>query len=219
MNILAMLIASAGMSFGLAGTMCPAPEEGAKDAADCSTEVEAADAPAVTIDPALYAAAAWPAHNTGETLYAKDLQGQKLPVALGKEIWLSEKVKTEGKVLVLEFWATWCPPCIAASPKLDKLQKDHPENLAVLAIGGQREDIDTVRSYMEEHKVAYSHLFDEDQSVFKPFASKGIPLAVVISTDGVIRWIGNPNSDEFSKAVAQTLKVDPLLNASSAASE
>lgn len=208
MNMLAIILASAGLGLGFAGPeKCPLCAEKEQVAAG-------AMAPTPTIDPAEYAKADWPKHNSGDSLYAKDFQGQKLPVALGKETWLSEKVKTEGKVLVLDFWATWCPPCRAASPILDKMQKDHKDDLAVLAIGGQREDEDTVRSYMKEHEVSYSHLFDADQGVFTPFESEGIPLVVVISTDGVVRWIGNPHDKNFKKAVAQTLKVDPMVNAS-----
>ncbi|MCA9303236.1 MAG: TlpA family protein disulfide reductase [Phycisphaerales bacterium] len=212
MNLIAMIVASTGLAFGVAAgpDKCPLCADHEKTA-----EVAAgALAPTPTVDPAEYAKADWPKHNSGDSLYAKDFQGQQLPVALGKETWLSEQVKTEGKVIVLDFWATWCPPCRAASPILDKLQKDHKDDLAVLAIGGQREDIDTVRSYMGEHEVSYSHLFDAEQSVFTPFESEGIPLVVVISTDGVVRWIGNPHDKNFKKAVAQTLKVDPLVNAS-----
>jgi len=209
MNMIAMILAATGLGLGVAGEpdKCPLCAENEKTA-----EVTPEATP--VIDPAEYAKAEWPKHNSGDALYAKDFQGKQLPVTLGNETWLSEQVKTEGKVLVLDFWATWCPPCVAASPILDKLQKDHKDDLAILAIGGQREDIDTVRSYMGEHKVAYSHLFDENQSVFTPFDSEGIPLVVVISTDGVVRWIGNPHDKNFKKAVAQTLKVDPMVNAS-----
>ena len=98
-------------------------------------------------------------------------------------------------------------------PILDQLQKDNKENLAVLAIGGQREDEATVRSFVAEHKESISNLFDADQSVYNKFESRGIPLVVVMSTDGVIRWIGNPHDANFKKAVAQVLKVDPLINA------
>ncbi len=165
------------------------------------------------IDSALYGNAAWPTHNTGDSLYAKDFQGQALPVALGNETWISKKTSTEGKVVILDFWATWCPPCRSAMPILDQLQKDNKENLAVLAIGGQREDEATVRSFVAEHKESISNLFDADQSVYSKFESRGIPLVVVMSTDGVIRWIGNPHDANFKKAVAQVLKVDPLINA------
>ena len=98
-------------------------------------------------------------------------------------------------------------------PILDQLQKDNEKNLAVLAIGGQREDEATVRSFVAEHKESINNLFDADQSLYSKFESKGIPLVVVLSTDGVVRWIGNPHDKNFKKAVAQVLKVDPLINA------
>jgi len=189
-------------------------ESASKDSACCAlmeaknastTTVAATAAPAADA----YDTAAWPAHN--DDLYAKDVQGKALPTALGKETWLTDKVDTKGKVVVLDFWATWCGPCIAASPKLDKLQKDHADNLAVLAIAGQRDPIDNVRSYVEENPVAYSHLYDADQSVFKPLESKGIPLVVVMSTDGTVRWMGNPHEPDFLKAVNAVLKADPMI--------
>ena len=88
-----MMLASVAVSIALlaGGLMSAEPQE---------------SAPAVSvpqIDPGLYKTAAWPAHNTD--LYAKNLQGQKLPVALGQETWLTEKQDLTGKVLVLDFWA------------------------------------------------------------------------------------------------------------------
>ncbi|MBL4591720.1 MAG: TlpA family protein disulfide reductase [Phycisphaerales bacterium] len=202
-------------------TSCEAHEEGASCSMCDDKEMTGHDDHAMTsasmettVDPAEYAAAAWPTYNKGKALYAKDLQGQKLVVALGNETWLTEKIDTKGKVLVLDFWATWCPPCRSALPKLDKMQKANKDTLAILAIGGQRESESTVRSFVEEHEYAISDLFDAGQSVYAPFESEAIPLVVVISTDGVIRWIGNPHQPEFAKAVKQTIKVDPMTKSS-----
>lgn len=217
-HIIAMLVASSGIALATAG-----PDK----AADCDTEKSKACCPMTAaasentcdmtaeISTEAYANAAWPAHN--EDLYSKDFQGQALPVALGTEIILAGqvnaegKVSTAGKVVVLDFWATWCGPCRAASPILDELQKENQDSLAVLAIAGQRDPESDVRSYVAEHKVSYANLYDTDQSVYKPFESKGIPLVVVISTDGIIRWIGNPHDEAFLVAVNQTLEVDPAL--------
>lgn len=226
--IVAPILAASGLAIH-AGPDCSSSKEcpmsGAK-AAHCDTAKEACDSKdkqacdfkaamndvnMTLISADSYDTAAWPSHNTD--LYANDFQGKSLPVALGSETWLTETVSTEGKVVVLDFWATWCPPCRAASPILDELQKDNPDSLAVLAISGQREEQSKVESYVEEHKVAYSHLFDEDQSVYKPFESKGIPLVVIISTDGIIRWIGNPHEEDFIPAVNKTLAADPAVQA------
>lgn len=233
MSFIAVIIASAGMSLGLAG-----PEHGhhqgmdkdmtkahepAHECTECANlkegeECKSCAAHAMTkalpkVDSALYGNAAWPAHNKGEGLYAKDLQGQALPVALGTETWISEKTNLAGKVVILDFWATWCPPCRSAMPILDQMQKDNKENLAVVAIGGQREDEKTVRSFVAEHKETINNLFDAKQSVFKEFESQGIPLVVVMSTDGIIRWIGNPHDENFQAAVNQVLEADPMIKA------
>jgi thiol-disulfide isomerase/thioredoxin len=224
MTLLSIIIASAGMSLGLVS-----PDHGhdsmknmdkqAKshahaDGESCAKcDAMGAKDKLPTVAAALYTKANWPAENKGEALYAKDLQGQKLPVALGTETWISEKTNLEGKVVILDFWATWCPPCRAAMPILDKMQKENKENLAVVAIGGQSEGEDTVRKYLAEHKESISNVFDANQSVFKPFESEGIPLVVVLSTDGVIRWIGNPHDENFQKAVNQVIENDPMIKA------
>jgi thiol-disulfide isomerase/thioredoxin len=187
----------------------PGVAAGVKDPAN-------ADAP-IKVDPALYAAADWPAHNPD--LYAEDFQGKKLAAPLGKETWLTPKQNLDGKVLLLDFWATWCGPCIAATPRLADLQKAHPQGLAVVGVSGQGEDAETIRSYLAEHKPSFAYIHDDAQTVFKPFKSRGIPLVVVVSTDGVVRWMGNPFSETFKPAVEQIVKADPLVKARAVAQD
>lgn len=224
-HVLAMIIASSGIALTAAGpdkascdsekskACCPMTAAAATEK-DCDDASKMCDTVA-EIPTEAYANADWPAHN--EDLYSKDFQGQPLPAALGTEIVLAgqvnenEQVNTAGKVVVLDFWATWCPPCRAASPILDELQKENPDSLAVLAIAGQREEESTVRNYVENNPVAYTNLFDADQTVYSPFESRGIPLVVVMSTDGIVRWTGNPHDKAFIAAVNQTLEADPAL--------
>jgi len=232
MNIIALLIASVGMSLGMVGpehkdcpsdcaSACCTAEKEAKEEKPhcplCATKGEAkAEEMLPEIDSALYGNAAWPAHNAIENFGANNLQGKKMPVAFGAETILSENMKLkdlEGKVLIVDFWATWCGPCIAAAPKLAKLQEAHEGNLQVVGVSGVNEDEKTVRAFIEKKDEPFMHLFDEDKTVFKEFESKWIPLVVVMSTDGVIRWMGNPHSEDFNAAVEQIVKVDPLINA------
>lgn len=168
-----------------------------------------------------YAAAVWPEQNKPKDptkLYAKDVQGKPLPVPFGKnEKWLSEEVPTDGRVIVLDFWATWCGPCIAASPKLDALQKKHMEDLRVIGVAGQSrgsnypEDEKSIRAFMPKHKVAYSHVIDPKQSVYRSLQIRAIPHVIVMSSDGVVRWQGNPHAPEFTIAVEKTLASDPWV--------
>jgi len=158
-----------------------------------------------------YAKANWPAFNSGK-LYAADNQGKKLPVALGGEEWISDEVDTNGKVVMLDFWATWCGPCREFSPVANKLQIRHKDKLQILAISGQRDPESDVRSYIAKHRVSYSHLYDGDQAVYKSLKVTGIPHVVIMSTDGVIRWQGFPGGSEFERALDQILAADPMLN-------
>lgn len=159
-------------------------------------------------DAAAYASAQWPAHNSGE-LYASNVQGKKLPVPLGGERWLTERQDLSGKVIVLDFWATWCGPCLAVMPALDELQKANPGTLAVLGVAGQGENLNTVNAYLRRSKHSYGQLFDAKQAVYKSLQVRAIPHVVVLSTDGVVRWQGNPHLPQFRAAVEQAIKVDP----------
>ncbi|MBZ0173139.1 MAG: TlpA family protein disulfide reductase [Phycisphaerales bacterium] len=180
----------------------------------------------VSVTPEAYASAAWPEHNL-DRLPANNLQGRKLPVPLGGEKWLTPKPERplESHVLVLDFWATWCRPCINASPKLDALQREHKGDLVVLAISGQSrgsaypEDEDAVRAFMRHNPVSYAHLNDPARTLYSEFAVRAIPHTVIVSTDGVVRWQGNPLSPVFSQMVEQVVNADPLLAARRAAGD
>lgn len=162
-----------------------------------------------------YETADWPAHNKGR-LNAMNVQGKKLKVGLGSETWLTEEVKLNDKVLVLDFWAVWCPPCRAAEPKLHDLQEAHQGNAQVVAISGQSESQSKVESYIgKKSDLNYTHLYDGEQSIYSSLKIRAIPHVVVLSTDGVVRWQGNPHEKGFRAAVDQVVANDPMIQAKS----
>jgi len=160
--------------------------------------------------PADYAAASWPAFNTG-SLNASDVQGKPLPSPLGSETWLTPQQNLAGKVIVLDFWATWCGPCHAIVPTLEQMQTQNPDKLAILGVAGQSDDLGKVRSFLANKQTVYGHLFDQNQRVYRSLQVRAIPHVVVLSTDGVVRWQGNPHERTFRAAVDQILRVDPGL--------
>lgn len=202
MSFISIIIASAGICLATSG-----PDEG--HCPLCATKDKA---PA--IEAQAYETAAWPTHNPERNLYSSNFQGKPMPLALGKETVLSEGMSienTKGKVMIVDFWATWCGPCIAAVPKLADLQEKHEDNLIVVGVSGLSEDQNTVESFLEKKKEPFLQLFDPEMKVFGEFKSTGIPLVLVVSTDGVIRWMGNPHDQGFKPAVEQVLKADPLI--------
>ena len=190
----------------------PAPPSATKPAAGGADAMPAAGA---------YASVKWPAANDDPG--ATNLQGKSLPVAFGQnETWITPKVDLAGKVMVLDFWATWCGPCIRASPILDELQQKHEGKLAVIAVGGQKrsnfpEDVNAIKKFLVKKPSKYSHVHDKDQTVYKSVKPRGIPHVVVLSTDGVVRWQGNPLDPSFRVIVDAVVGVDPGARAAKAA--
>lgn len=158
-----------------------------------------------------YAAAKWPAKNAGR-ISAKDMQGKELPGGgLGKEKYLTAKPDLDGKVTVIDFWATWCGPCVAAMPELDKLQKDNMDDVVVLGLSSEAES--KVTSFLKSKKHIYSQALDQNGRLNNAMGVQGIPHVVVMSSDGVIRWQGHPMDAGFKTSIKTLLEVDPGVKA------
>ena len=69
------------------------------------------------------------------------------------EQWINPAPDTAGKHVMLEFWATWCPPCRVAMPHLEQVHKSHGDRLAIISISS--EDAATVRAFVEKHGYTY----------------------------------------------------------------
>jgi thiol-disulfide isomerase/thioredoxin len=162
-------------------------------------------------DAAAYKAAHWPKANPKENLSAGDFQGKPLPKPLGKEKFIDNKRPDRaGRVTVLDFWATWCGPCKMAMPKLDKLQK---ENKDIIVIGISDEPENTVKTFLSKNKHSYAQATDQSATVNGALKIQGIPHVVVLSSDGMIRWQGNPLQGEFEQAVKAVVEADPGVKA------
>jgi uncharacterized protein (TIGR03435 family) len=99
----------------------------------------------------------------------------------------------KGKVVVLEFWATWCGPCVAAMPHLNELAdkfKDQP--VQFIAITDQEEKV--VVPFLRKKPIHAWIGLDTDKSMFKAYGITGIPHTVVVDQKGRIAAITNPTS-------------------------
>lgn len=121
-------------------------------------------------------------------LWAKSFLNKKAP-DLSIKTWLSEKPETKGKFILLDFWATWCGPCKKEIPKLNAYSREFKDNLVV--IGLSDESAGKV-AQMKKPKIKYFSALDSEKRLNTIFEIKGIPHAVLIDPDGVVKWEGFP---------------------------
>ncbi|MAS36129.1 MAG: alkyl hydroperoxide reductase [Anaerolineaceae bacterium] len=94
-----------------------------------------------------------------------------------------------GSPVIVNFWATWCGPCIVEMPTLQSIFESHQASgLRVLAIN-MGESADTIKAWQQTHQLTYDLLVDEQQKVAAQYYLRGQPSTYVISPEGVITSI------------------------------
>ena len=100
----------------------------------------------------------------------------------------------KGKVVALNFWATWCPPCVEEMPALVAMQQRLQGQVTVLAVSIDV-DADVYHKFLKDHDVALLTVRDPDQKISRMYGTFGWPETYIIDRQGVIRrkFIGPVN--------------------------
>ena len=125
----------------------------------------------------------------------------------GKEVTLAS---LKGKVVLLDFWATWCGPCKAAMPTIQKLSEEYAKQpVAILGVNTWEQKKDAAKDYMASKKFTYGCLLKGDD-LAKAYGISGIPTLVIVGKDGTIAEIEVGLSDAtgagLRKAIDAALK-------------
>lgn len=123
----------------------------------------------------------------------------------GKTVKLS---KYKGKVVLVNFWATWCAPCVAEVPELVKWQNEHKDELQILGITYPPASLRKIRRFVRDHGINYPIVLGSKATkrLFEP--SDNLPITVIIDREGNIvdRIDGVIFMDEFETKIRPLIK-------------
>jgi thiol-disulfide isomerase/thioredoxin len=132
--------------------------------------------------------------------------GQPAPEISAKE-WINRKApltlaSLRGKVVLLEFWATWCGPCVQGIPHLNELQRKYPgKSFQLLTF--VEEGHQTMDKFLKRIPVEYP--IGLESTTLEDYGISGIPHAFVLNQAGRIVWHGHPGEPEMEKAISSAL--------------
>ena len=130
----------------------------------------------------------------------------ELPDLNGRTVSLAESA---GRVRLIDFWATWCPPCRDEIPMLNELHQAYREQgLTILAISDEKSDV--IREFAEEIGMQYTNLIDPGE-VTEAYGVLGLPMAFLVDQDGRIvdHYMGPKSRKHLEKQIRELLELPP----------
>jgi peroxiredoxin len=132
---------------------------------------------------------------------APDLRLESLD---GRQVSLADYA---GQVVLLNFWATWCPPCKEEIPAIEKAYQAHRDDGFVVLGINDGEASEVIRAFADELGITYPVLIDKRGDVAAQYRRRGLPLTVIVDRDGVIqvRHEGYLTADQLDSYLSHLL--------------
>ncbi|MGH9753415.1 MAG: redoxin domain-containing protein [Blastocatellia bacterium] len=147
------------------------PPESAKEVA----EMKSSPRPATTPRPAVPSTSRLVGRDA-VAFALKDLDGNRVDMRALK-----------GKVVLLDFWASWCGPCVAEAPHIEKLHRDF-KNKGLVVLGLSSEEPEVARKFVKKKGYTFTTLVDEAGEVSMKYGISSIPQVFIIDRDGKVKW-------------------------------
>ena len=106
----------------------------------------------------------------------------------GAAVTLSDFTTGEGTPVILNFWATWCPPCRVEMPHFEAAAHLYGDDVAVLGVN-QAESAETIAAYATDHGLTYPLLVDEEMTVNHLYGILNLPTTIFIDANGIVREV------------------------------
>lgn len=113
----------------------------------------------------------------------------------------------KGEVILLNFWATWCPPCVGEMPAFEKLYKEYGDKVQIIAVNSQEEQA-VVDEFIKEKGYTFPIAYDMSGKVGKTYQIVNLPYTLVIGKDGRIEktFTGARDADTQYKLYRSAIK-------------
>ena len=146
---------------------------------------------------------------------ASDQRGNQLIPFFVQE-WITKQPQFDNKLLVIDFWATWCPPCRASIPHMNQTATKFASDVVCVGISDENKsafDAGMAKNKLNVASFTYSLALDPSNKLSSFFQVKGIPSCAVVSSDGIVRWQGQPTELDDA-TLTKLVTAQKALNAS-----
>ena len=125
--------------------------------------------------------------------------------------WITAEPDARGKVAIIDFWATWCGPCIKAIPHMNDIANQFRGQVECVGVSDESKsafEAGIEKKNLKGSDFAYALALDPKGRMKSAFNVRGIPFVAVMSTDWVVRWQGHPSSLTAS-IISSIIAADP----------
>jgi cytochrome c biogenesis protein CcmG/thiol:disulfide interchange protein DsbE len=141
---------------------------------------------------------------SGITRVGKPAADFSLPLIGGGDLVLEEQI---GRPLVINFWASWCPPCVQEAPALESAWRTYRSE-EVLFVGVDIQDAEEdAAEYVRDLGITYPNVLDRDGRVTIDYGVIGLPVTFFVNRDGIIqrRWVGAIDERRLAEFVEELI--------------